>query len=381
MTKVPRKEKEKLKAERKKGPMDLPFFLLVVLLASIGLIMMFSASYAAAYYFQGDSTHFLVKQAGFSLAGVALMLIISRMNYQYFRVFSIPAMVVALILLILVPFIGRRINGATRWIYIGPISVQPSEIAKVAVIMCFASMISVFKEKMKTFKYGVLPFVLILGVIAGLMMLQPHLSGMILIIAVGAVMLFAGGVHWAWFAGAGAAGVGGIWFVLNNMAHSVARLRIWFDPWIDPRGDGFQIIQSLYAVGSGGFLGLGIGKSRQKYLYLPEQHNDFVFAIVCEELGMVGALLIMSMFALVIIRGYWIAIKSRDRFGSLLVTGITTLLAIQTFLNIAVVTNLIPTTGVSLPFFSYGGSSLLIQFVEMGIILSVSRQIPAQRAG
>lgn len=152
-------------------------------------------------------------------------------------------------------------------------------------------------------------------------------------------------------------------------------------PWIDPQGDGYQIIQSLYAVGSGGFLGVGIGKSRQKYLYIPEPQNDFVFAIVCEELGFIGACVVLALFALLIIRGYWIAVKARDKFGSLLVAGVTTLFAAQVFLNVAVVTNLLPTTGVSLPFFSYGGSSLLIQLVEMGIVLSVSRQIPASKSG
>jgi len=165
------------------------------------------------------------------------------------------------------------------------------------------------------------------------------------------------------------------------MAHSITRLAIWQDPWSDASGAGYQTVQSLYAVGSGGLFGLGLGKSRQKFLYLPEQHNDFVFAIVCEELGMVGACLVLLLFALLIIRGYWIAIKARDRFGSLIVTGITTLFALQTFLNIAVVTNLIPVTGVSLPFFSYGGSSLLLNLIEMGIVLSVSRQIPAKKVG
>jgi len=376
-----RPSKEVLDQTRKQGPMDLPFLLLVLLIECFGLIMMFSASYASAYYTMDNSAYFFIKQGLIGAGGTVAMLIISRINYQWFRALSIPALVASIILLILVPFIGYTAGGAKRWINLGPIPFQPSEIAKLAVIMSFSSMISVFKDKMKTFRYGILPFVLILGVIAGLMLLQPHISGAILIVAVGAALMFVGGVHWGWFAGAAAAAVGGAYVVMTNMAHAISRIRIWQDPFSDPQGDGYQIIQSLYAVGSGGIFGLGLGKSRQKHLYLPEQHNDFVFAIVCEELGMVGACLVLFLFALLIIRGYWIAIRARDRFGSLMVTGIITLLAIQTFLNVAVVTNLIPVTGISLPFFSYGGTSLMIQLAEMGIVLSVSRQIPAPRSG
>ena len=343
--------------------------------------MMFSASYAAAYYKEGSSTHFLVKQGSVAIVGIVAALIISRVNYQYMRPLSLPALLVSMALLALVPFIGSEGGGATRWIYFGPISVQPSEVAKLGVIMFFAYLISAFRDKMRTFRYGILPFVLILGVICVLLYLQPHVSGMILIVAIGAAMMFVGGVHWLWFVLLGAGGVAGAYWVITHMSHSLTRLQIWRDPWSDASGAGYQTVQSLYAVGSGGLFGLGLGRSRQKYLYLPEQHNDFVFAIVCEELGMVGACLVLLLFALLIIRGYWIALRARDRYGSLLVTGITTLFALQTFLNIAVVTNLIPVTGVSLPFFSYGGSSLLLNLVEMGIVLSVSRQIPAKKAG
>lgn len=380
-----RQQKKRRKAieqqDRTMGPMDMPFMLLVILLFSIGTIMMFSASYASAYTYQGSSTHFLVKQAAIGAAGIAIMLVVSRFNYQQFRWMSIGAMAVALVSLVLVLFIGKEGGGATRWIYLGPISYQPSEVAKLAVIMCFSMLLSQKKEKLKTFKYGILPFGIILGMICVLMYFQPHLSGMILIVVVGAALMFIAGVNYKWFFGVGAAGAAGIWVIMNKMAHSSARLRIWKNPWIDPSDKGYQIIQSLYAVGSGGFLGVGIGKSRQKYLYIPEPQNDFVFAIVCEELGFIGACVVLALFALLIIRGYWIAVKARDKFGSLLVAGVTTLFAAQVFLNVAVVTNLLPTTGVSLPFFSYGGSSLLIQLVEMGIVLSVSRQIPASKSG
>ena len=197
----------------------------------------------------------------------------------------------------------------------------------------------------------------------------------------GAAVLFAAGIKLGWFVAGGAAVSAGLWFVMTKTSYMAARLAIWEDPWSDPLNGGYQTIQSLYAIGSGGLLGVGLGNSRQKFNYLPEPENDYVFSITCEELGYIGAAIIIILFALLVIRGYWIAIHSRDRFGALLVVGITTLVAVQVFLNIAVVTNLIPPTGISLPFFSYGGTALVIQLVEMGIVLSVSRQIPAPRQG
>ena len=361
--------------------MDLPFTMLVVLIMGIGLIMEYSASFAKAYYTWGNSAHFFTRQAVFALGGIAAMYIISRMNYQYFRGLSIPLIAISVVLLILVLFIGTKLNGSRRWIYIGTFGFQPSEVAKTAIIMCFATMISAFGERMKTFKYGIVPFAAILVIVAGLIAMEPHLSGTILVLATGAALLFVGGVHWGWFAGMIGAGVAGIFAVTKLMPHALSRLSTWQDPFSVPRDEGYQIIQSLYAVGSGGLLGVGLGKSRQKYLYLPEQHNDFIFAVVCEELGFIGAGIVLFLFALLIIRGYWIAIHSHDKFGSILVVGIMSKLALQTFLNVAVVTNLIPTTGISLPFFSYGGTSLMIQLAEMGMVLAVSRQIPAPKSG
>ena len=376
-----RAKKKAKKAERRQGPMDTPFLLLVVLIFAIGLIMMFSASYASAYYTQSSSAYFFVKQGLIGAAGIVIMLIISRVNYQFLRPLSLVVLLAAIVLMAMVPFFGVIRNGAKRWLNLFGLEFQPSEVAKFAIILTFSTMISVFKEKMRTFKYGILPFAIILAVMAGLMILQKHVSGLILIVAVGGALMFVGGIHWAWLAAAVASAAGAFFVIITQMSHSLARVQIWLDPFSDPQGDGYQTIQSLYAVGSGGLFGVGLGKSRQKHLYLPEQHNDFVFAIVCEEPGFVGAALVLALFALLIIRGYWIAIRSRDRFGSLLATGIITLFAMQVFLNIAVVTNLIPVTGISLPFFSYGGTSLVIQLAEMGIILSVSRQIPARPAG
>ncbi len=373
-------EFKQTKTER--GPMDLPFALLTLLILGIGIVMMFSASYASAYYtFQGNSVHFFARQSLFALIGIIAMIVISYYDYRKLNKWAIWLLLVSIVLLILVLIIGTEVKGARRWINIGEFGFQPSEIAKIAVVLCFSTMICMFKERMKTFKYGIVPFGLILMVIAVLMIPQPHFSGTILIIATGAALMFVGGVHLGWFAGIAAFGGAVGWFLMTNTAHSSSRISIWLDPFSDPQDKGFQIVQSLLAIGSGGPMGLGLGKSRQKFLYLPEQQNDYVFAIVCEELGMLGACVVLFLFMLLIIRGYWIALHARDKFGSLIVTGITTLLAIQTFLNVAVVTNLIPSTGIPLPFFSYGGTSLMIQLAEMGIVLSVSRFIPAPKSG
>ena len=368
----------KAEAERR-GQLDLPFLLLTVTLLVIGVIMVLSASYARAYYTLGDPTKYFVRQAIFAVSGVALMLLTSRIKVSTFRRFSMPLLAASIMLLLLVPLIGVEDNGAKRWISLGFTTFQPSEITKLAVILAFATMICVYKDKMKTFRYGVLPFAVILAVIVGLLVLEPHLSASIIIMAVGAIMMFAGGTRIYWFVGGGlVVGVAGF-ILVSQMGYAMDRINIWLDPFSDMQGDGFQIVQSLYAIGSGGFLGLGLGQGRQKYLYLPEEHNDFIFSVVCEELGYVGAGLILLLFALLIVRGFWLALHARDRFSALVATGISSLLALQVFLNIAVVTNLVPCTGISLPFFSYGGTALWIQMVEMGVILSISRDIPLKK--
>ena len=383
-----------------RGPMDLPFLMLVVLLTGIGVIMVFSASYATAYLQEGKSpTFYFFRQGFFAVMGLVIMYLVSRINYQTFRWLSVLALILAILLLIAVLIPGihtERSDGVRRWIAVPGIGTfQPSEIAKVAVIMCFSSRLS----KRNTEKpvrlsprsplsgvVGVLdrigllelvPYALILLVIVFLMRLEPHMSGTLLILVGAAAVLFAAGIKLYWFLGGGAL-LGGLLLLIMS-GYQSTRIEIWKNPWDYPRDGGWQIIQSLYAIGSGGLLGLGLGKSRQKFLYLPEPENDFIFAIVCEELGLIGAAVILILFALLVIRGYWISIHARDRFGALLVVGITTLTAAQVFLNIAVVTNLIPTTGISLPFFSYGGTALMIQLAEMGVVLSVSRQIPAPK--
>ncbi|HWS41519.1 MAG TPA: putative lipid II flippase FtsW [Pseudoflavonifractor sp.] len=388
-----------------RGPLDMPFLMLTLLLTGIGLVMVFSASYATAYYdakvAMHDPAFYFVRQAIFGVMGVAAMYVISKLNYQHFRWMSIFALAGSILLLILVlPFgYGKATVGAQRWMYIGPINLQPSEIAKLGVILYFSARLSKRgTEKKKPYdkrklsgrilmlldQIGLLeliPYIAVLGVVCGLLLLEPHMSGTILILVAGASVLFAAGVKLHWFAIGGGAVGAGLWYIITNTSYMASRIELWKNPWSDPLGKGYQTIQSLLAIGSGGLLGVGLGNSRQKFLYLPEPENDFIFSILCEELGYLGAAIVLILFALLIIRGYWIAVHARDRFGALLVVGITTLMAVQVFLNIAVVTNFFPTTGISLPFFSYGGTALMIQLAEMGIVLSVSRQIPAARQG
>ena len=374
---------EQAAREAGKGPIDVPFLLLVLLLTGIGLIMLLSASFPSAYYETGKPTHYFVRQGIFAVAGIGFMLFIGKLNYARFRGVAKIALGVSLILLlmVLIPHVGITRNGATRWLGVGELfTFQPSEVAKLGVILFFADSISKKKDRMATTREGVIPYAVILGVISVLMLLEPHLSGTVLILGIGAVMMFVGGMNLRWVAaGFGLIGVAAAAFMSGMIKYNSSRIAIWQDPlnaeWAT--GAGFQIRQSLLSIGSGGLLGLGLGKSRQKYLFLPEEHNDFIFSICCEELGLVGATLIMILFAMLIIRGFWIALHSRDRFGGLLVVGVMTQIALQVFLNIAVVTNLIPNTGISLPFFSYGGTALMIQLAEMGIVLSVSRQMPA----
>ena len=382
-----RKEKEQESRELARGPIDLPFCLLVLLLTAIGLVMLLSASFPSAYYEtkNNDPMYYFTRQGVFAIMGVAAMFFISKVNYQRFRAFAKPLLFFAIILLalVLVPGVGQTRNNATRWIGVGELfTFQPSEIAKLAVVLYFSDSISKKKDKMRTTRYGILPYLLIMGVLAVLMMLEPHLSGTVLILGTGAALMLVGGIRWAWV-GAAVGFVGGVAALMLTgvIQYGQSRIAMWQNPFIDPRGEGYQLSQSLISIGSGGLLGVGLGKSRQKFLYLPEEHNDFIFAIICEELGLIGATIIMLLFAALILRGYWIALHTRDRFGCLLVVGVTTLIAMQTFLNIGVVTGLLPTTGISLPFFSYGGTALSIQLAEMGIVLSVSRQMKPTKAG
>ena len=358
-----------------RGRVDVPFLILVLLLLTVGLAMLYSASLAQSMYDSGYRTSFLYfkKQAVCALIGLGAMFAMSRLPVKlwYDGAWLLYAVSIGLLLLVLVA--GASVNGAKRWINIAGIQFQPSEIAKFTMILLFARLTRSFGREAKQFRYGVLGFgSALLGILVPLA-LEKHLSAIMLMGLVAVVMMYVAGTHPKWLlAGAGAAVVFVLVYV-TFMGYAGDRVTAWQHPEQDPGDTGYQILQSLYAIGSGGMFGLGYGKSRQKYLYLPFQYNDYIFAVICEELGLVGSLLIVALFAALILRGYWIALRARDRFSSVLAAGLVTLIAVQTILNLCVVTNLLPSTGIALPFFSYGGTALAVNLGEMGLVLAVSR--------
>ena len=355
---------------------DLPFLALVLLLLTLGLVMLYSASYAQSEYDTGYaiSTRYLQKQAVCAAIGLAAMFFFSRIPAILWYRLAWPLYAVSIVLLLSVLVIGEEVNGAKRWINLAGLQFQPSEIAKFTMILLFARLTRGFGTKAKQFRYGVLGFGLALMGILVPLALEKHLSAIMLMGMVAVVMMFVAGTSPKWLlAGAGAAAVFLVVYV-SLMGYAGDRITAWLHPELDPGDTGYQILQSLYAIGSGGLFGLGYGKSRQKYLYLPFQYNDYIFAVICEELGFVGALGIMALFAMLILRGYWIALRARSRFSTVLAAGLTTLIAVQTVLNLCVVTNLLPSTGIALPFFSYGGTALAVNLGEMGIVLSISRE-------
>ena len=365
-----------------RGSLDVPFLLLTLLLLVIGVVMVLSASFARAYYSSTTNhtaTYFFTRQLIFAVTGVAIMIVASRFPIGFYRRFALVILGFAIVLLLLVLVGGKKVNGARRWFEVAGVTFQPSEIAKIAVILFDAQLVCRYKDRMKKWQYGVIPFVAVAVLIIGMLVLEPHLSASIIIVLITATMMFLGGTRLYWFvAGGGVVALGGL-LATSVLHYSSERVTAWLNPFEDTSDTGYQIVQSLYAIGSGGLSGLGLGASRQKYLYLPEEHNDFIFSVICEELGFIGAALILILFALLIVRGFWLAIHCRDRYSFLVCAGITALLAYQVILNVAVVTNLIPCTGISLPFFSYGGTALWLQLAEMGVILSISRDIPEKK--
>ena len=360
----------------KKGKLDITFLSIVLILLTIGLVMLFSASYAYSLEYYGSSYRFISRQALFAVAGVVIMLFVSTFDYHIWRKFAWVIYGVSAVLLIVLLIMPPMVSGmdVKRWLVIGPINFQPSEVAKLAIIILFSSLIASNYKEMKKFGFVAFLFV-ILGFTAALIVAEPHLSATLLVLAIGVVLMIVGGLAKKFILGGAVVGVAGIVvFMLSGAISYVEdRLSYWLDPWADATGKGFQTIQSLLAIGSGGILGRGIGQSRQKYLWVPEPHNDFIFSIVCEELGLIGAVVIILVFCLLVWRGFYIAMHSKDKFGALLAIGLTFQVGLQAMLNIWVVTNTIPNTGISLPFFSYGGTSLLLLLAEMGIVLSVSR--------
>lgn len=360
------------------GGIDIPFFAITIALLTIGLVMLFSASYPYALNKYGDSYYFFKRQLLFAIVGIVVMIIASKLNYKLLKIIEKPLFYVTILLLIVVLFYHTDVDDFKRWIPLGPLTLQPSDIAKFTIVLTLASYVSKNYKNMKSPITGIaIPLAIIL-LFCGLIFFEHHLSCTILVFLIGASIMFAGGSNWKLFAFGAAVivAVAAVVILYPNVLMNYAGDRIvaWLDKSYEPLGARWQTNNSLYAIGSGGFFGVGLGNSKQKYLYVSEPQNDFIFSIVCEELGFIGAALIVFLFALLFIRGIKIAMKTEDKFASFLVIGIVAQVAIQTIFNIMVVTDTIPNTGIALPFFSYGGTALLMLMFEMGVVLSISRK-------
>ena len=365
------------------GGMDIPFFAITIALMTIGLIMLFSATYPYALQNYGDSYYFVKRQLAFAVGGVAVMLLFSKINYTKLRKYIKWLFLGTLFLLVLVLFYHTNFRDFKRWIPLGPVTIQPSDIAKFTIVVVLADYIAKHHKKMKKPIEGTVIPLLIIALFCGLIYLEHHNSGMILVFLIGAVMMFCGGSDWKLFAlGAGLGAIVVVFVVTNPqtmMDYAGQRIVAWVDKDYEPLGARWQTNNSLYAIGSGGPLGVGLGNSKQKFLYVSEPQNDFIFSIVCEELGFVGAGIIILLYGLLFFRGVYIAMNTKDRFASLTVIGIVSQVAIQTIFNILVITDTIPNTGIALPFFSYGGTAILMLLGEMGVVLSISRVANQQK--
>ncbi len=363
---------------------DFTLVITVLLLLSLGLIMVLSASSPSSLQKYGTSYKYFVKQLEFAVLGLIAMYFVSKIDYRIYQKFYKVAYILSVILLVMVLIFGEESHGATRWIDLGFTTFQPSEIVKFFMIVFFATILVKNRDDLGNFVKGLVKHVSLLLPIIGLLLLEPHVStSMVIIITCCIMMITAGCKFWHFLvsgivAGGGIGSIATVLYLINDtfrekFQYIVSRVIAFTDPWRDAKGDGWQIIQSLYAIGSGGLFGTGLGESKQKYLYLSEPHNDFIFSVIAEELGFVGCTIILILFAIFIWRGVLIAMKAPDMFGSLVAIGITTLVGIQVIINIAVVTSSMPVTGMQLPFFSYGGTALVILLCEVGVLLSISR--------
>lgn len=365
------------------GSIDIPFLGLTIALLTIGLIMLFSASYPYAYYYKDSSYYYFIRQILFAVAGLVAMLLMSKINYKILKAIYKPVFVVTIALLVIVLFHHTNVQNFKRWIPLGPVTIQPSDIAKFTIILTLAVYISKYYKKMKTMKYGILIPIGIIAIFCGLIYLEHHLSCTILMFFIGACLMFAGGSDWKLFA-FGLAVIVLLGFLVVSFPtlienYAGKRIVAWLDKDYDPLNGRWQTNNSLYAIGSGGFFGVGLGNSKQKYLYVSEPQNDFIFSIVCEELGFLGAAIIIALFAALVIRGLIIASRCKDKFGSLLIIGVVAQIGLQVVLNILVVTDTLPNTGFAFPFFSYGGTAIFMLLFEIGVVLSVSRKTNQQK--
>lgn len=383
----PAKKKRGLRFFNLTSGFDMPFFIILMIVLVVGLATLYSASHVYAFNYQdGDSYFYIRKQLLWVAFGLIGMLIVSMVDYHVLHKFAWVIWLLSIVLLI-VAFLMPSSTGVHRWIRIpGLGQFQPSELAKFALVLLFAHLISLNHKKMKTFNKGFLPLFILLGVTCALVIIEPHLSGTLLIGLLGFAMMYIGGVRIGWLLGVIGVGVVGVVFMVAVLGYEQDRILVWLHPLesyaneitfadgMSGKDHAWQTIQSLYAIGSGGLLGLGPGDSRQKHLFLPEPQNDFIFSVFCEEMGFVGAVLVLVLFGLLVWRGFVIGMRSPDKFGCMLAIGLTLQIGLQVAINVAVVSNLMPNTGISLPFFSYGGTSILMLMLQMGVVLSISRQ-------
>ncbi len=359
----------------KKARYDFTILIVTVVLCAFGLVMIFSASFYSAQQAYGDGLFYVRKQLiGFAV-GIPLMIFAANFDYKKLEKFKTAAMIGSMILLglVLIPGVGQYINGARRWFNIFGTSVQPSEIAKFAMILYLSSFIAHKQPLIKNFMQGTVPMLLVIGAVCVLILVQPNFSVVVLLALLGFVMMLVGGGNLLQLGLLGGVGVGAGALLLGMEEYRANRLAIYQNPFADPRGDGYQLIQSLYALGSGGIFGTGLGSSRQKYLFLTYSESDFIFSIIAEELGLIGAVLLLAAYFILIFRGIRVAMHCQDLFGSMMATGITAIIALQVLINVAVVTVSIPPTGVPLPFVSAGSSSLVILLGAVGVLLNISR--------
>ncbi|GAA0445839.1 stage V sporulation protein E [Lentibacillus halophilus] len=360
---------------KSKNAPDYTLLAVILMLIAIGAVMVYSSSYIWAEYKYADPYFFLKRQLLFSGIGVVALVFFMAIPYTTWKKYSHIALLVCFImlLLVLIPGIGMERGGAQSWIGVGAFSVQPSEFMKLGLIIYLAAYLTMHQKFITSLKKGFLPCLLLVFTVFGLIMLQPDLGTGAVLVAACMIMIYAAGAKVKHFAGILAIGLIGLAGLILSAPYRISRITAFLNPWEDPSGDGFQIIQSLYAIGPGGLMGLGFGESIQKYFYLPEPQNDFIFAIIGEEFGFLGSTFVIGLFVLLFWRGMRIALQAPDNFGKFLALGIVAILTIQVMMNISVVIGLIPVTGVTLPFLSYGGSSLTLTLCLAGILLNISR--------
>ncbi len=358
----------------KKGPPDFILFVTTMALLGIGLVMVFSSSAVTSNIRYDDAYYFFKRQSYWAVLGIMAMLVMMRINYNKLKEFALPIVIISLACLVLVITpLGIEVNESNRWLGVGFLHFAPSDLAKLGIVLFLARSMERNLSAIPSFTKGVLPYLFLVAVVAGLILLQPDLGTAFAIAATVFFMLLAAGARWSHLGGLFMAGLAAIFAAIAVAPYRLERLFAFANPWKYASDEGYQTIQSLYALGSGGLFGMGLGRSRQKFFYLPEQHTDFIFAILGEELGFVGAGLVLLLFLLFAWRGFRIAIKAPDTFGSLLAVGITLMIVFQALVNIAVVAGALPVTGITLPFISYGGSSLLFTLCGVGLLLNISR--------